>query len=77
MPYTIRHLVETQQNEFLLNVRSAPADSLSFHTMGKDLYISCSGEAESRIRKPASCFYDLKDVIDRLQPMSLCFAVEN
>ena len=57
-------------------VRSAPADSLSFHKIGKDLYISCSGEAESRIRKPASCFCDLKNVIDRPGPMPLCFAVE-
>ena len=46
-------------------VRSAPADSLSFHKIGKDLYISCSGEAENRIRKPASCFCDLKNVTDR------------
>jgi len=34
------------------------------------------GEAESRIRKPASCFCDLKNVIDRPGPMPLCFAVE-
>ena len=52
-------------NEESLNVRSAPADSPSFYTMGKNLYISCSGEAESKIRKSTSCFYDLKNVIDR------------
>ncbi len=46
-----------EQSKWMLNVRSSPANSLSFHTMGKDLYISCRGEAESRIRKPASCFF--------------------
>ena len=48
----------------------------SFRATGNDMYILLSGEVGSRIRKPYSCYYDLKNVIDRPAPMPLCFAVE-
>ena len=60
----------------MLKVPSPPADSLNFRAIGNCLYISSNGEAENRIGKPVSRYCDLKDVIDGLRPMSLCFAVE-